>query len=462
VNCPQCRNEAPPEASRCPACGAEFNPPTVPILAAGETRLERDESTLFPATAPAPPIPVVPDPGTLGDGRYAIESQLGAGGMGTVYKAFDRVLGETVALKLLKPDLLQDPSLLERFKSEIRLARQVRHPNVCSIYEFGESELGPFISMELVQGSDLKHRLRNEGALPPGQALALSIQVAEGLHAVHEAGIVHRDLKCANLMVDARGRVRLMDFGIAKREGESAITTGQMVLGTPDYMSPEQAQAKRVTFRSDVYSLGVVIFELFTGRLPFSAATPLGVALKHVQEPPPLEDPLIPPGVRRVLEVALAKSPSARYASARAVASALAETQTLAAAPASLAPPPRGRRAWPFVAAALVIALAAAGITWLRPSRERQVATAPGGGVAPAAASLLVVVRPWGELSIDGKLVGTTPLDWIDLPAGSHAIRVHHPSQGTAEQSVLLAAGEHRRIVVDLTAATPKAGSPPP
>jgi serine/threonine-protein kinase len=249
--------------------------------------------------------------------------------MGVVYKAHDRELDEVVALKLLRPDVAASPELARRFRAEIRLARKVGHRNVCRIYEYGAD--GPFryIAMEYIDGVDVKQVIRNHGALPVEDAFAVGVQVADGLAAIHELGIVHRDLKTSNIMVDSRGVARVMDFGIAKElagDATGATATGQ-VMGTPEYMSPEQARADRVDSRSDVYSLGVVLYELFTGQLPFRGDTPLAIMLKQFDEPPPLDGIAVPDEVRVILRRALAKRPVDRFASGAELAEGIRRAQ---------------------------------------------------------------------------------------------------------------------------------------
>jgi serine/threonine-protein kinase len=266
--------------------------------------------------------------------RYEILGPLGQGGMGIVYRARDRSLDEVVAIKILRPDFAQDARMAKRFKSEIRLARKVRHRNVCTIHDFGEEQGLVFISMEFIDGVDLKKAISRAGrGLPTGQAYDIVGQIAEGLEAVHEAGIIHRDLKTPNVMLDGRGVARLMDFGLAKQEhqeGGSATATGHVV-GTPEYMSPEQAQGGRLDARCDIYALGVVAFEVFSGRVPFRGETPISTILKHLHEAPPLdgaEAAGIPPEVVPILRKALAKEPSRRYGSAREMADALRYART--------------------------------------------------------------------------------------------------------------------------------------
>ena len=261
--------------------------------------------------------------GTLVRGRYEVLNPVGRGGMGMVYKAHDRLLDEVIALKVLRPDLGSDPDAARRFRMEFKLARRVRHRNVCALYDYEEDGGLRFICMEHVDGIDVKQLLRRR-LLDRAEAYDVALQAAEGLQAIHEAGVIHRDLKTANIMRTARGVVRLMDFGIAKQWGAEATATGQ-VMGTPEYLSPEQARGERVDFRSDVYSLGVVVFEIFAGEVPFRGESAVSVIFKHLQAAPPLDDPSLPERLRPVLGRALAKEPSRRFATAGEMADALAE-----------------------------------------------------------------------------------------------------------------------------------------
>jgi serine/threonine protein kinase len=291
----------------CPACGA-------PNETAGEHCFSCGK-TLFALTE-----------GTIIAGRYELRQMLGRGGMGIVYRAFDRALEEEVALKILRPDVAATADLERRFRSEIKLARRVRHRNVCGIHEYGQDGPIHFIAMELVAGQDLKRQLQAHGPLPPDEAWDVSAQIAEGLDAIHHADVVHRDLKAHNIMRDARGVVRVMDFGIAKALGMAsggATVTGQ-IIGTPEYMSPEQARGDQIDFRSDIYSLGIVVFEIFTGSVPFRGETPIATLFKHIQDPPPIEGRRgIPPRLVPILKRALAKDPADRFESASAMAAAL-------------------------------------------------------------------------------------------------------------------------------------------
>jgi eukaryotic-like serine/threonine-protein kinase len=271
--------------------------------------------------------------GTVVAGRYEILSHLGKGGMGMVYKAHDRVLDETVALKTLRADVAQEPEVARRFISETKLARLVRHQNVCAIHEYGEAEGLRYIAMEYIDGIDLRRVLRECGILPVREGFDITIEIARGLQAIHEAGVIHRDLKTTNIMRDRVGLVRLMDFGIAKASG-SDVTLGGQVVGTPEYMSPEQARGLKVDFRSDIYTLGVVIYEIFTGRVPFRGDTPIATILMHLHDPVPLEGDVaqrIPMPLLPILARAMAKDPAERFASTRELVKALEAARAEAA-----------------------------------------------------------------------------------------------------------------------------------
>ncbi len=282
-------------------------------------------------------------------GRYEVQSVLGKGGMGMVYRAHDRMLDESVAIKVLRAEFGNTSEMLQRFKKEIKLARKVSHRNVCRIHEFGEDGGVRYISMEYVEGTDLKQLARVRGGfLPAEEAFDVAIQAADGLQAIHDVGIIHRDLKTSNIMRDPGGRVRLMDFGIAKSETIDRSTAGGLtstgqIMGTPEYMSPEQCQGERIDARSDVYALGVVVYEIFTGTVPFRGDTPVATLFKHIQEPVPFEGPVaarIPLAAVPVLRRALAKRPSERFASAAEMAAALraSHQKTLSGVPSDTAP----------------------------------------------------------------------------------------------------------------------------
>ena len=249
--------------------------------------------------------------------RYEVQSVLGAGGMGVVLKAHDRQLDEIVALKMLKGEVfMSDPAALERFKQELKLARRITHRHVVRTYDYAELDTYYVISMEYVKGITLKQLVRQRGMLPLKIGLQIGKQICAALDAAHEKGVVHRDMKPQNVLLESSGDVKIMDFGIARVADMKGMTSTGTVMGTPDYMSPEQAQGLEMDHRTDIYSTGVVLFEIFTGKLPFIADAPLAVLNKHVRELPPKPtslNPNIPPELERILLKVLAKNPEQRY-----------------------------------------------------------------------------------------------------------------------------------------------------
>ena len=497
--------------------------------------------------------------GTLIGGRYRVLAPLGRGGMGAVYRAHDEVLDEDVALKILRPEVAGTPEMAARFRSEIKLARKVSHWNVCRIHEYGEDGGLQYISMELITGATLKDRLRS-GPLPADHAFDVAVQIAEGLAAIHKVGIIHRDLKSPNVMIDDAGTAKVMDFGIAKAAaaGTDGGSTGY-VLGSPEYMSPEQARGRRADFRSDLYSLGIVVFEAFTGRVPFRGSTPVETLMMHVEAPPPIEDPslALPPALLPVLRSALAKDPGARFADAAAMAEALKAARGGGVGPAVVGDAShtevvhtrplaavRRRRSLVGMALAAVVATAVAAVLLGRrapeavpesmaspstaapsapglmpspsplpytlatdtpvetlPSRMPEIlptvarasprapapappsievpspsiarslpavspsppppspreaavvtpAPAPTPAVSPSPLPgwLLVLPKPWAEVMVDGRVVGTTPLARFPLPPGSHSVVLTHQDYRPFTRKVEIRPGETTTIRLD-------------
>jgi serine/threonine protein kinase len=247
--------------------------------------------------------------------RYDILGEAGHGSMGNVYKARDRETGETVALKLLKPEIASDQAMMDRFKNELLYARKITHKNVCRVHEFNRIGGIAYTSMEFVEGESLRSVLNRFGGLPLRKANHVALQICSGLAEAHAQGIVHRDLKPENVMIDGQGNVKIMDFGIARSMEAGTRLTGSIV-GTPAYMAPEQVAGKQVDYRTDIYSLGLMLYEMFTGTPAFAADTAVAVALKQMRETPqaPHEiDPAIPVGSERAILKCLEKEPAKRF-----------------------------------------------------------------------------------------------------------------------------------------------------
>ena len=249
-------------------------------------------------------------------GRYRLESKLGSGGMSTVYLALDEVLDRPVAVKVLHREISEEADQLERFRREARAAARLSHPNLVSVIDAGEDEGRPYIVFEYIEGRTLKRRIQDEGGLPIDEAVAYAIEIGRGLTAAHARKLVHRDVKPQNVLIDPDGRAKVTDFGIARSLEQEGMTATGRVLGTTDYVSPEQAMGEDVDERSDVYSLGVVLYEMLTGEVPFRAETQVAVAMKHVNEPLPdvqTRRPEVSAAVAQVIDRATTKDPRDRY-----------------------------------------------------------------------------------------------------------------------------------------------------
>ena len=239
--------------------------------------------------------------GSVLGGRYRLVELLGQGGMATIYRARDAQLDRDVAVKLLRPEFGRDPDFLARFRDEARAAASLSHPNIVAVFDFGEEASGPYIVMELIDGQDLASILRENGPLPPRQAARVSAEVAKALHAAHVRGIVHRDVKPSNILVGRDGRVKVADFGIARALNESQLTLPGVTMGSVHYFSPEQARGEPATQASDIYSLGIVLYESLTGQRPFSGDGAAAVALARLTTTPPRPTALRP-GVPAALD----------------------------------------------------------------------------------------------------------------------------------------------------------------
>ncbi len=272
---------------------------------------------------------------TVLSGRYRLESKLGSGGMSTVYLALDEVLDRPVAVKLLHREISEEADQLERFRREARAAARLSHPNLVGVIDAGEDDGRPYIVFEYIEGRTLKRRIQEEGGLPVDEAVAYAIEIGRGLTAAHARKLVHRDVKPQNVLIDPDGRAKVTDFGIARSLEQKGMTATGRVLGTTDYVSPEQAMGEDVDERSDVYSLGVVLYEMLTGDVPFSAETQVGVAMKHVNEPLPdvqAKRPEVSAAVASVVDRATTKDPRDRYGSVAEMVRDLEQTLEVEAA----------------------------------------------------------------------------------------------------------------------------------
>jgi eukaryotic-like serine/threonine-protein kinase len=260
--------------------------------------------------------------GTVLSGRYRLESKLGSGGMSTVYLASDETLERQVAVKVLHAEISDQPDQIERFRREARAVAQLSHPNVVSVIDAGQDAGHPYIVFEYIEGETLKQRIERIGRLPLDESAAYAIEVGRGLAAAHARHLVHRDVKPQNVLIDPEGRAKVTDFGIARSLEAKGLTATGRVLGTTDYVAPEQAMGQAIDARSDVYSLGVLLYEMLTGEVPFRAETQVGVAMKHVNEPLPdvaTRRPDVSAALAAVVEAATSKDPELRYASMAAM-----------------------------------------------------------------------------------------------------------------------------------------------
>lgn len=275
--------------------------------------------------------------------RYRLVELIGSGGMAVVYKAIDTLLHRPVAIKILREAYADDPTFLARFQQEARAAARLDHPNVVTIYDVGQDGDLHYIVMEYVEGEDLKTIIRREGRLSVGRAVDIAAQIAAGVGHAHKMGIIHCDVKPQNVLVTAEGVAKVTDFGIARALSESGLTDSEVVWGSPLYFSPEQAAGERPTPASDVYSIGVVLYEMLAGSPPFQAEKPAALALMHIrEEPPPLSsrNPQVPPRLEWIVRKLLAKEPSARYRTAEQVALVLQQYQSYGEQATGLYPAP--------------------------------------------------------------------------------------------------------------------------
>jgi eukaryotic-like serine/threonine-protein kinase len=365
--------------------------------------------------------------GTVLSGRYKLEAKLGSGGMSTVYLARDTTLDRQVAVKVMHREMSEQADQLQRFRQEARAVAKLSHPNVVAVIDAGEDGGHPYIVFEYVEGETLKQRINRVGALDPQEALAYAIEIARGLTVAHARNMVHRDIKPQNVLIDSEGRAKLTDFGISRQLEQDGMTATGRVLGTTDYVAPEQAMGHPVDQRSDVYSLGVVLYEMLVGQVPFQADSQVGVAMKHVNEELPdvqQRRPELSAAAAMVVERATAKDPAQRYQKVGELIDDLATALEVEAARAgsttgeatsvleAVAPAERklaggGRRSWLAIA---LVALLAVGV--LAAVQLVGSGNGPGGGGAlkdkgsPVALAEASDYDPQGDESEDPEIVG--------------------------------------------------------
>jgi serine/threonine protein kinase/Tfp pilus assembly protein PilF len=301
MKCPQCHSAILEDSKFCKECGTQITP-------------AEDAQPSFTKTLETPAEMLTT--GSVFADRYQIIDVLGEGGMGEVYRALDKELNEEVALKLIKPEIAADEKAVARFKSELKVARKIVHDNVGRVFELMDDKGVRFISMEYVAGEDLKSFIRRSGRLSIPKAIDIAKQVCGGLRAAHKLGVVHRDLKPSNIMIDRSGNAKIMDFGIARSIETPDITGTGILIGTPQYMSPEQAEGKDIDSRADIYSLGIILYEMVTGHLPFEGESSISVAMQQIRAEPPnpkASNPQIPDDLAALILKCLAKDRSQRY-----------------------------------------------------------------------------------------------------------------------------------------------------
>ena len=311
IQCPKCKTENPPDSKFCNSCGLQFDSmDKIPVSHTKTLKTPQEKLTR----------------GTLFADRYEIIDELGKGGMGKVYRVEDTKIKQEIALKLIKPDIAADKKTIERFKNELKTTRNIRHKNVCGMYDLGEDKGTHFITMEYVAGGDLRKLIRRTKQLTVGTAISIAKQICDGLAEAHNLGVVHRDLKPNNIMIDDNGNARIMDFGIARTLKDKGITGSGIMIGTPEYMSPEQVEGKEVDLRSDIYSLGIILCEMLTGRVPFEGDTPFTIGVKHKSEIPKDHKEFnsqIPDNLSRIILRCLEKEREKRFTSAEELKSEL-------------------------------------------------------------------------------------------------------------------------------------------
>jgi serine/threonine protein kinase len=457
MKCSKCSFENLTAYAYCKRCGAK--------LLASEDAL----SATMPFYRPKPDLSI----GSILALRYQIIEEIGRGGMGTVYKVLDREIKEKIAIKVLKPEISSDEKTIERFRNELKLARKISHQNVCRMYDIVKERGLYFITMEYISGEDLKSTIIRLEQVSVGKTLLIAKQICKGLAEAHRLGVVHRDLKPHNIIIDREGEVRIMDFGIALSRRTAGITEAGVMIGTPEYMSPEQAAGKELDNRSDIYSLGVIMFELLTGSVPFKADKPLDVAMMQKTETPPDPrsiNPQIPKELSALILKCLEKDRNKRFSNCEDVIAEISRMEKGHPTTEKLLPDPK--KQWsvaipqsrltklilPVASLAAVIILIGVYLLFLRPtdnngnkmtivnkdnkvSEDNKVSDTD--NKPPPMGVLSISSVPSGaNIYVDEKLFKKLTPASLDLPSGSYRIRVSYPDCEDVNDDVQIGAGE--------------------
>ena len=461
MKCSKCSFENPPQYAYCKKCGTK--------LIFSKDAL----SATMPFYRPKADLSI----GSIFARRYQIVEEIGRGGMGTVYKVLDKEINEKIAIKVLKPEIASDEKTIERFRNELKLTRKISHQNVCRMYDIVNEWGVYFITMEYVSGEDLKSTILRLGQVSVGKTLLIAKQICKGLAEAHRLGVVHRDLKPHNIIIDRGGEARIMDFGIAQSRKTAGITEAGVLIGTPEYMSPEQAEGKELDSRSDIYSLGVIMFELLTGTVPFKADTPLKVAMMHKTESPPDPrsiNPQIPKDLSALILQCLEKNKNKRFSSCDDIIEEISRIEKGHPTSEKLLPDPK--KQWsaaipqsrlaklinkliiPVASLAAVIILIGIIILFLRPtdnngskktivnkdnkvSEDNKVSDTDN-KPPPMGVFSISSIPSGANIYVDEKLFKKLTPASLDLPPGSYRIRVSYPDCEDVNDDVQIGAGE--------------------
>jgi serine/threonine-protein kinase len=384
MKCPKCKIDNPEDSKFCRKCATPLTKIPATLTSPPPEKEEATEKSALEFT-----------PGQHFGKRYQIIEEIGRGGMGRVYKALDKELNRTVALKMIKPELRSHPGIVERFKKEIKLASHIGHKNVCRIHDLGEAEGIKFISMQYIEGQDLKDFIKQAGTLTIEKAVDITQQVCAALQAAHDEGVIHRDLKPQNIMIDKKGNAYVMDFGIARSLEAEEVTKPGAIIGTPHYMSPDQAEGKKADARSDIYSLGCIMYEMLTRKPPFEADTSVALIHKHLKEKPRAPSKLNPQislALDKIILKCLEKAPEKRYQKGDEIIQAINEAK-----PDMISAAKQAKIRWKLyvpIAAIILIGLAI-GFYFLMRKEKQPVPTPP----AKTEWKNSIAVLPFADLS---------------------------------------------------------------